>query len=206
MDAIFSELGIDEIVSGGQTMNPATEELREAVERVKAKTVFILPNNKNIIMTAGQVAELTDRNVVVIPTRSVPQGFSAMLGFDPDATVEENERTMTECAHGVDTMQITYAARNSNFDDMDIAEGDFLALFNDKLLCSSKEMNILFDELAEKIKENQKSFVSIYYGEGISEQEAEKAVEYFREKLGNDIEINLYSGEQSVYFYVISAE
>ncbi len=206
MDDIFNELGIDKIVSGGQTMNPATEDLSDAVEAIPAETIFILPNNKNIIMAAKQVAELTNKNVIVIPTRSVPQGFSAMLGFDPEASAEENEASMTECAQNVDTMQITYAARNSNFDDMDISEGDFLALLNDKLLASGKDLNELFNMLIENISEKQKSFVSIYYGEGISEDEAEKTAEYFKGKLGSGIEVNLYKGDQPVYFYVISAE
>ncbi len=206
MDAIFAELGIDLIVSGGQTMNPSTDDISMAVESINAETIFVLPNNKNIIMAAKQVAELTSKNVIVIPTRSVPQGFSAMLGFDFDADAKTNEATMTECAQNVDTMQITYAARNSNFDDMDISEGDFLALFNDKLLCSNKEVNVIFDELIAKIKENQKSFVSIYYGDSVTEAEAESTAKYFQTILGSEVEINLYNGAQSVYFYVISAE
>ncbi len=206
MDAMFEELGIDKIVSGGQTMNPATEELSSAVEAVDAETVFILPNNKNIIMTANQVAELVDKKVVVIPTRSVPQGFSAMLGFDEDATPEDNAISMTECSQGVDTMQITYAARNSNFDDMDISEGDYLALLNDKLLSADKDLNNLFGTLIEKIKEGDKSFVSIYYGENVTEDEAQEVVELFKRELGSRVEINLCFGAQPVYFYVISAE
>ncbi len=206
MNAMFEELGIDKIVSGGQTMNPATEELSSAVESVDAETVFILPNNKNIIMTANQVAELVDKKVVVIPTRSVPQGFSAMLGFDEDATPEDNAASMTECSQGVDTMQITYAARNSNFDDMDISEGDYLALLNDKLLCADKDVTVLFANLIEQIRASEKSFVSIYYGEGVSEQEAQKTADYFKNELGSRVEINLCFGAQPVYFYVISAE
>ena len=206
MNAVFEELGIDKIVSGGQTMNPATEDLCAAVDAVDAETVFILPNNKNIIMTANQVAELSDKKIVVIPTRSVPQGFSAMLGYDEDAMVEENETSMTECAKGVDTMQITYAARNSNFDDMDIEEGDYLALLNDKLLSADKDLSKLFGQLAEKIKENEKSFVSIYYGEDVTEEDASKTEEFFKNALGSGVEVNLINGAQPVYFYVISAE
>lgn len=207
MNSVFEELGIDKIVSGGQTMNPATEDLCEAVKAVDAETVFILPNNKNIIMTANQVAELIeDKKIVVVPTRSVPQGFSAMLGFDAEASAEENEASMTECAQGVDTMQITYAARNSNFDDMDIEEGDYLALLNDKLLSSNKNLNMLFDALIAKIKENEKTFVSIYYGEGISEDEASKTADIFAAALGAGVEVSLINGAQPVYFYVISAE
>lgn len=207
MNGVFEELGIDKIVSGGQTMNPSTEDLFSAVQEVDAETVFILPNNKNIIMTANQVVELIDdKKIVVIPTRSVPQGFSAMLGYDESATTEENKEAMTEASRSVDTMQITYAARNSNFDDMDIKEGDYLALFNDKLLTSDKDLNNLFGAFVEKIKENDKSFVSIYYGEGVSEEEASKTADIFAAALGAGVEINLVNGAQPVYFYVISAE
>ena len=207
MNSVFEELGIDKIVSGGQTMNPSTEDLSDAVNAVDAETVFIFPNNKNIIMTANQVAELIDdKKIVVIPTRSVPQGFSAMLGYDEDASVEDNLASMTECAHNVDTMQITYAARNSNFDDMDIEEGDYLALLNDKLLTSNKDLNVIFGSLISKIKENGKTFVSIYYGEGVSEDEASKTADIFAAELGSGVEVNLVNGAQPVYFYVISAE
>ena len=206
LNSAFEELGIDKIVSGGQTMNPSTEDICSAVEMVDAETVFILPNNKNIIMTAKQVDELVDKKVVVIPTRSIPQGISAMLGYDENASVEENELAMTELSQNVDTMQITYAARNSNFDDMDIAEGDYLALYNDKLLSSDKDLNSLLSLLANKINETGKTFVNIYYGEGVSEEDATSTEEFFKSKLGNNIEISLLNGGQSVYFYLISAE
>ena len=204
---MFTELGVDVIVSGGQTMNPSTEDLFKACEQVDAENVFIFPNNKNIIMTANQVAELTEKNVIVIPTKTIPQGFTAMLGFDPDADAEANREAMTEIIAGVDTMQITYAARNSNFDDMDIKEGDYLALYKDKLLCSNKDLNVLYEALAEKVKESGKSFISIYYGEGVSEDEAQAVADVFEAKLaGTDAEITLYNGAQPVYYYIISAE
>jgi len=207
INAMFTELGVDVIVSGGQTMNPSTEDLFKAVEGIDAENVFIFPNNKNIIMTANQVAELTDKNVIVIPTKTIPQGFTAMLGFDPEAEAEINREAMTEIIAGVDTMQITYAARNSNFDDMDIKEGDYLALCNNKLLCSNKDLKVLYEALAEKIKESGKSFISIYYGEGVTEDEAQAVVSLFEEKLGGtDAEITLYNGAQPVYYYIISAE
>ena len=207
INSMFTELGVDVIVSGGQTMNPSTEDLFKAVESVDAETVFILPNNKNIIMTANQVAELTDKNVIVIPTKTIPQGFTAMLGFDPDADANTNKECMSENILGVDTMQITYAARNSNFDDMDIKEGDYLALYKDKLLCSNKDLTVLYDALAEKVKESGKSFISIYYGEGVSEDEAQAVADIFEAKLaGTDAEITLYNGAQPVYYFIISAE
>ena len=207
INAMFTELGVDAIVSGGQTMNPSTEDLFKAVESVDAENVFILPNNKNIIMTANQVADLTDKNIMVIPTKTIPQGFTAMLGFDMDAEPEANKEAMTENMSGVDTMQITYAARNSNFDGMDIKEGDYLALYNNKLLCSDSNIDVLFHALCEKISESGKSFVSIYYGEGVSESDAEKAASIFEADLADaDAEIALYNGAQPVYYYIISAE
>jgi DAK2 domain fusion protein YloV len=131
---IFKELGVNEIVSGGQTMNPSTEDIFNAVNKINAKNIFILPNNKNIIMTSKQVADLTDKNIIVIPTRSVPQGISAMLGFNEECTPEENEEAMNEMLSTITTLQITYAARNSNYDGLEIEEGDYLLLCNDKLL------------------------------------------------------------------------
>ena len=206
-EEIFRELGVDEIVSGGQTMNPATDNLCDAVAKLNAKTIYILPNNKNIIMTASQVAEITGKNVVVIPTKTVPQGISAMLGFDGEAGEEENTQNMTAALENVLTMQITYAARNSSYDGLEINEGDYLALLNDKLLFSTQKMDEVFEAFGDKIAEEEKSFVSVYYGEGISEEEAEKQITTFKERLENNgIEVNLYKGNQPVYFYVISAE
>ncbi len=204
---IFKELGVDEIVSGGQTMNPATEDLCDAVSKINAKTIYILPNNKNIIMTASQVEDITGKNVVVIPTKTVPQGISAMLGFDPEADEKANTQAMYECIENVLTMQITYAARNSSYDGMEIKEGDYLALSNDKLLFSTQNMDEIFSAFADKITEEDKSFVSVYYGENLTEAEATKQISPLKEKLEkNGIEVNLYEGKQPVYYYVISAE
>ncbi|MBO5287273.1 MAG: DAK2 domain-containing protein [Clostridia bacterium] len=204
---MFKELGVDEIVSGGQTMNPSTEDIFEAVSKINAKTIFILPNNKNIIMTSKQVEELSDKKIVVIPTRSIPQGFSAILGFDPESDVEANTESMTSMLSNVDTMQITYAARNSNYDGLDIKEGDYLALFEEKLLVSDTKLENVFSAFAKKIKEAGKSFVSIYYGSDVSEEEAEKSLNILKEAIGDDnVEITLYNGAQPVYYYIISAE
>ena len=204
---IFKELGVDEIVSGGQTMNPATDNLCDAVSKLNAKTTYILPNNKNIIMTSSQVAELTGKNVVVIPTKTVPQGISAMLAFDADTSEEENTENMIASLEMVLTMQITYAARKSSYDGLEINEGDYLALLNDKLLFSTQKIDAIFDIFAKKIVEEEKSFVSIYYGEGKDEEQAEKEIIPLREALEKSgIEVNLYKGNQPVYFYIISAE
>jgi dihydroxyacetone kinase-like predicted kinase len=188
-------------------MNPATDNLCDAVSKLNAKTIYILPNNKNIIMTSSQVAELTGKNVVVIPTKTVPQGISAMLAFDADTTEEENTENMIASLEMVMTMQITYAARKSSYDGLEINEGDYLALLNDKLLFSTQKIDEIFDIFAKKIVEEKKNFVSIYYGENKDEEQAEKEIIPLREALEKSgIEVNLYKGNQPVYFYIISAE
>ena len=207
IENMFKELGVDSIVSGGQTMNPSTEDLYKAVSQVNAKTVFILPNNKNIILTANQVSELTDKNVIVIPTKTIPQGFAAMLGFNEDEDGETNEKSMTECIGNVDTMQITYAARNSNYAGLNIEEGDLLALYEDKLLCADKDIKQLLKILADKAKHKEKKFISIYYGSDVSDDMANEALAIVKEELKDtDAEVTLYKGNQPVYYFIISAE
>ena len=204
---IFSELGVDEIVEGGQTMNPSTEDLYNAVSKINAKNIIILPNNKNIIMTAKQVNTLTDKKIIVIPTRSVPQGISAMLSFDADSSCEDNEAVMVEAAQGVSTMQITYAARNSNYDGLDIKEGDYLSICNDKLLNASQSMDGAVSVICDKIREQEKSIISVYYGSDVTEDEAQALQEKMCNLLsGTDAEVNLYKGNQPIYYYIISAE
>ena len=202
---IFSELGVDEIVSGGQTMNPSTDDLVSAVEKINAKTIYILPNNKNIIMTASQVAELSEKNIIVIPTKSVPQGISAMLAFDESQDPTDNEESMKAMLPEVLTMQLTYAARASNYDGLDICEGDYLGLLNDKLLKCDKQFDNVIKAFTDAIKENQKTMVSIYYGKDVTDSEAESLQALFEKEL-SDVEINLYKGDQPVYYYIISAE
>ena len=203
--AVFRDLGVDGIISGGQTMNPSTQDILEAVNKVPAETVFILPNNKNIIMAAEQVSELTPKNIVVIPSKTVPQGITAMLNFNADGTVEENTGALTESLATVDTMQITYAARNSDFDGYDIHEGDYLALHGSKLFGTDKDIRVLLTSLAKQVQESGKSYVTIYYGEDVQENDAQVAVEIFTE-ICPDAEVNLLQGGQPVYYYLISAE
>ena len=203
--AVFTDLGVDGIISGGQTMNPSTQDILEAVNKVPAETVFVLPNNKNIIMAAEQVNELTEKNVVVIPSKTVPQGITAMLNFNPDGSVEENVQALTECLTSVDTMQITYAARNSDFDGYDIHEGDYLALFGNKLFGTDKDIRVLLRNLAEKALSDGREYITIYFGEDVTEEEAQVAVDLFTE-VCPDAEVNLLKGGQPVYYYLISAE
>ncbi len=202
---VFTDLGVDGIISGGQTMNPSTQDILEAVNKVPAETVFVLPNNKNIIMAAEQVDALTPKHVVVIPSKTVPQGITAMLSFNPEGTEEENVQALTEALSTVDTMQITYAARNSDFDGYDIHEGDYLAIYGSALFGTSKDVKVLLRALAEKVRDEGKDYITIYYGEDIQEKHAQKAADMFQEICPN-ADVNLLRGGQPVYYYLISAE
>ena len=202
---VFMNLGVDQIISGGQTMNPSTQDILEAVNKVPAETVFVLPNNKNIIMAAEQVDALTPKNVIVIPSKTVPQGVTAMLSFNPEGSIEENTEALTEALPLVDTMQITYAARNSDFDGYDIHEGDYLALYGSALFGTSKDIKVLLRSLAEKVRDEGKEYVTIYYGADVKEKHAQKAADIFAD-LCPDADVNLINGGQPVYYYLISAE
>ncbi len=202
---VFKDLGVDGIIAGGQTMNPSTQDILEVVNKVPAETVYVLPNNKNIIMAAEQVDALTPKRVVVIPTKTVPQGVTAMLNFNPEGEVEENVSAMTESLATVDTMQITYAARNSDFDGHDIHEGDYLALYGGKLFMTGRDLDAILTALAEKVQELGKEYVTIYYGQDVTEETAQKAADIFSQ-VCTDGDINLLSGGQPVYYYLISAE
>ena len=202
---VFMNLGVDGIISGGQTMNPSTQDILEAVNKVPAETVFVLPNNKNIIMAAQQVDALTPKNVIVIGSKTVPQGITAMLSYNPDGSAEENEEAMTEALGTVDTMQITYAARNSDFDGYLIHEGDYLAMYGSALFGTSQDIKVLLKSLAEKVRDEGKEYITIYYGEDIKEKHAQKAADLFAE-ICPDADVNLLRGGQPVYYYMISAE
>ena len=202
---VFLNLGVDQIISGGQTMNPSTQDILEAVNKVPAEIVFVLPNNKNIIMAAEQVDALTPKHVVVIPSKTVPQGVTAMLSFNPEGSVEENTEALTDALGTVDTMQITYAARNSDFDGYDIHEGDYLALYGSALFGTSQDIKVLLKSLAEKVRDEGKEYVTIYYGADVKEKHAQKAADIFAD-ICPDADVNLLSGGQPVYYYLISAE
>ena len=202
---VFLNLGVDQIISGGQTMNPSTQDILEAVNKVPAETVFVLPNNKNIIMAAQQVDALTPKNVVVIASKTVPQGVTAMLNFNPEGSVEENTQAMTDVLGSVETMQITYAARNSDFDGYDIHEGDYLAMVGSGLFGTSKDITVLLKGLAEKVRDEGREFITIYYGAETKEKHAQKAADLFAD-ICPGADVNLISGGQPVYYYMISAE
>ena len=202
---VFRDLGADEIIEGGQTMNPSTEDILRAIEKTPAEIVFVLPNNKNIIMAAQAAAELASRTVVVIPSKTVPQGISALLSFDAAMEPEENEAAMTECLSGVMTMQITYAARDSDFDGFEIHAGDYLGLCDGALVGTTRDISELLNAMADKTVAEGKEFVNIFYGADIREDDAAQALSLFQSRMP-DAEINLVSGGQPIYYYLISAE
>ena len=204
--AVFRDLGADGVVSGGQTMNPSTESILEGVNKIPAETVFVLPNNGNIIMAAQQCAALTEKQVVVIPTKTVPQGITAMMNVDFDAPDAQSiTDAMTDCLSSVTTAQITYAARDSDFDGFAIKEGDYLALEEGKLFGTDGSLDTLLHKLAEDAAGREASFISLYFGEDVQEADAQKAGALF-EELCPEAEVAVLSGGQPLYYYIISME
>ncbi len=212
LKTLFTDLGCDHVVSGGQTMNPSTDDILSAIEATPAKVVYVLPNNKNIILAAEQAVPLADRTVHVLPTRTIPQGVSAMLNFDPDASVEDNLFAMTRAAENVSTGQVTFAARDSEFGGKTIHKGEILALEGSKVAFVDKEIEHAAVKLtrhlisARKSDNKYTSFVTVMYGADITEGEAEAVCEGIRAKVGKDIEVSAIPGGQPVYYYIISVE
>ncbi len=206
LESAFRDLGVDRIVSGGQTMNPSTEAILKEVNLTPSEVVFVLPNNKNIIMAAEQCRGLTEKEVIVVPTATVPQGITAMMNADLDeADPQVIAQTMAEAAGTVTTAQITYAARNSDFDGFEINEGDYLALLNGKLFGTDRDINVLLQKLADLAAEQGAEFVTLFSGEGVSEEDAEAAAELFTQHC-SDAEVSALPGGQPVYYYIISIE
>ncbi|MBE5056992.1 DAK2 domain-containing protein [Pseudoflavonifractor sp. DSM 107456] len=204
--AVFADLGADGIISGGQTMNPSTDDIMREIDKTPAEIVFVLPNNGNIIMAAQQCIPLAeDKKVVVLPTKTVPQGISALLSMDPDAGEEENIAAMTEAFGRVATSEITYAARDSDFDGFAIKQGDYLALAEHQLFGTDRDLDALLERLAQAEPQQNAEFISIFYGSDVTEEDAQRALSIFQSACPN-AEVNLLSGGQPVYYYMISAE
>ena len=204
--SLFHDLGCENVVSGGQTMNPSTEDILEAVQATPAATVFVLPNNKNIIMAAEQAVPLADRKIVVLPTRTIPQGLTAMLAYDPDSSVDENAVDMYKAAEKVGTGQITYAARNSEFNDKKIKEGELLGLINGKLTFTEKSRSKAIAKLAKQMIGKDSSFITLIYGEDVTDEEAEETRKFIENKIAKNVEVTLVNGGQPVYYYILSVE
>lgn len=203
---IFKGLGVDEVITGGQTMNPSTEDILNAVNKVSAKTVFILPNNKNIILAAEQATYLSeDKDIVVIPTKTIPQGITALINFMPDVSKAENAERMTEEIANVKTGQLTYAVRNTTIDGMEIKEGDYMAIGDSELLSVGKDCDEVISEMMDKMVDDDSEIISLYYGEDVSEEDAVSIENKISEKYP-DCEVELHKGSQPVYYYIVSVE
>lgn len=204
---LFKDLGCTHVVSGGQSMNPSTDDIYEAVMATPAKTVIVLPNNKNIIMAAEQTVPMVeDREVIIVPTRTIPQGMTAILSYDPELSPESNKDMMMDAAKNVATGQVTFAARNSEFGHHKIKEGEIIALENGKLTITEKTPARAVVKLAKNMIKHDTSFVTIIYGSDISEKEAQEAYEAINDKYGNKVDVSLVNGGQPVYYFVLSVE
>ncbi len=204
---LFSELGVDRIVSGGQTNNPSTDDILAAIQSIAATNIIVLANNKNIIMAAEQACKLADRKATVLPTRTIPQGISAMLAFNPDLGLSENIIAMNAAADGVTTGQVTFAARDSDFDGKDIKEGEILGISGGKLLVTeASDVTKAVVKLAKKTVKKTHQFVTLIYGDMVSEDDANAAADALRAALPSDVELTLVNGGQPVYYYYLSAE
>ncbi len=206
IEAMFTDLGADVVVKGGQTMNPSTDDILKAIMKTPAKTVFVLPNNKNIIMAAEQAVRLADRNVCVLQTRTIPQGITAMLNFDESQSLSDNRINMTKAFEKVSTGLITFAARDSEFEGKQIKEGEILALENGKLAFTEKDINKAAVKLTKRLAKGSASYVTLIHGADVTEENAEQLRETIQSKLSDKIDVMLINGGQPVYYYIISVE
>lgn len=206
LEDLFKDLGVDVIVRGGQTMNPSTEDILEAINATPARNIFVLPNNKNIIMAAEQAVKLTDRNVIVLQTRTIPQGITAMLAFDESSDFSTNGVNMTKALDNVGSGSITFAVRDSDFDGKQIKKGEILAMENGKLAFVEKDVTKALIKITKKLIRSGSSYITIIYGSDVTDETAQAAFEALRAKISDDIEIVLVNGGQPVYYYLISVE
>lgn len=206
IEELFKDLGADVIIKGGQTMNPSIDDILKAVHSTPAKTVFVLPNNKNILMAAEQAAELSDRNVCVLPARTIPQGLSAIMAFDHDRSFVDNRMEMTKAVDKVSTGQITFAAKDSNYDGINIKKGEILAINNGKLLFNDKDVNKAALKLIKKMIKKSDMFVTVIYGSDVTSKQADKLQNDLNNKYGEKAEFVFVNGGQPVYHYIISVE
>lgn len=203
---IFKDLGVDYVIEGGQTMNPSTEDVLSAIDKVNAETVFVLPNNKNIILAANQAADIEDKkNVVVIPSKTIPQGFSALIGFEGSLSADENRDNMTEAMTTVKSGQVTYAVRDTSVDGKEIKTGDYMGIDDNGIQSVGVDINEVIKELVSSMSDDSSELLSIYYGSDVNEQDAEN-IKAILEKEYPDYELDVYNGGQPIYYYIISVE
>lgn len=202
---IFKDFGVDYIIEGGQTMNPSTEDFMKAIDSINAKTIFIFPNNSNIIMAANQAKELSDKNIIVIPTKNTPQGFTALVNFNADASVEENEQALMESLTMVKSGQVTFAVRDTVMNDLEVKEGNIIGIAESKLMDAGDSVDEITTSLVEKLVDEDSAIITLFYGEDVTEEDANNLRDELEEKF-EDLDIELYYGGQPLYYYLISVE
>ena len=202
---IFKDFGVDYIIEGGQTMNPSTEDFMKAIDSINAKNIFIFPNNSNIIMAANQAKELSDKNIIVIPTKNTPQGFTALVNFNADASVEENEQALMESLTMVKSGQVTFAVRDTVMNDVEVKEGNIIGIAESKLMDAGDSVDEITTSLVEKLVDEDSAIITLFYGEDVTEEDANNLRDELEEKF-EDIDIELYYGGQPLYYYLISVE
>ena len=203
--SIFKDFGVDHVIEGGQTMNPSTEDFMKAIDKIHAKNIFILPNNSNIIMAANQAKELSDKNIIVIPTKNIPQAVSALVGFNPEATAEENEANMIESLSYVKSGQVTFAVRDTVMNGIEIREGNIIGIAEKEMIAAGDEVDEVAKKLVEKLVDEDSAIITLFYGEDVTEEQAEELRGELEEKF-EDIDVELYYGGQPLYYYLISVE
>lgn len=202
---IFKDFGVDYIIEGGQTMNPSTEDFMKAIDSINAKNIFIFPNNSNIIMAANQAKELSDKNIIVIPTKNTPQGFTALVNFNADASVEENEQALMESLTMVKSGQVTFAVRYTVMNDVEVKEGNIIGIAESKLMDAGDSVDEITTSLVEKLVDEDSAIITLFYGEDVTEEDANNLRDELEEKF-EDLDIELYYGGQPLYYYLISVE
>ena len=202
---IFKDFGVDYIIEGGQTMNPSTEDFMKAIDSINAKNIFIFPNNSNIIMAANQAKELSDKNIIVIPTKNTPQGFTALVNFNADASVEENEQALMESLTMVKSGQVTFAVRDTVMNDREVKEGNIIGIAESKLMDAGDSVDEITTSLVEKLVDEDSAIITLFYGEDVTEEDANNLRDELEEKF-EDLDIELYYGGQPLYYYLISVE
>jgi hypothetical protein len=202
---VFMDLGADEVIEGGQTMNPSTEDILHAIKKVNASDIYILPNNGNILLAAKQAASMSEKNVIVIPTKSIPQGIAALTVFNPDSSSDENEEIMVSTINYVKTGQVTYAVRNTTYDDKEINEGNILGLVDGKINNTGKDINDVTESLIMDMVSEDDELITIFYGNDIEKEDVDKLLENVHEKFP-DCDIQSHNGGQPLYYYIISVE
>jgi len=202
---IFKDFGVDYIIEGGQTMNPSTEDFMKAIDSINAKNIFIFPNNSNIIMAANQAKELSDKNIIVIPTKNTPQGFTALVNFNADASVDENEQALMESLTMVKSGQVTFAVRDTVMNDVEVKEGNIIGIAESKLMDAGDSVDEITTSLVEKLVDEDSAIITLFYGEDVTEEDANNLRDELEEKF-EDLDIELYYGGQPLYYYLISVE